>query len=279
MSWREQDLCPAEVVVSKASFIVKGDGGEVSTMALKVWSRYAGSMHAAPVGIRQTLLIDADDTLWQNNVYFEQAIANFISFLDHRTLSPSEVRAALNEVEHENIQRHGYGVASFHRALVTCFERLSHEPVTEDHHREMERFAVSILAKEIELLEDVATVLPQLAERHSMILMTKGNPVEQADKVQRSGIAHYFAAIEIPAEKHPEAYLEVCERRDLDLSQTWMIGNSPKSDINPALAAGLHAVYIHHPSTWVLEHAVLDKPREGRRLVEISRFGELLHWF
>jgi len=236
-------------------------------------------MHAVPVSTRQTLLIDADDTLWQNNVYFEHAIANFISFLDHRTLSPSEVRAALNEVEHENIQRHGYGVASFQRALVTCFERLSHEPVTEEHHREMERFAASILEREIELLQDVAEVLPQLAERHQLILMTKGNRVEQADKVRRSGIAHYFAAIEIPAEKHPEVYLEVCERHELNPMQTWMIGNSPKSDINPALAAGLHAVYIHHPSTWVLEHAALDRPREGQQLVEISRFGELLYWF
>ena len=280
MSWRGQDLCPAEVVVSKASCIVKGNSGQVSTIALPGRSRYAASiMHAAPVPIRQTLLIDADDTLWQNNVYFEHAIASFISFLDHRTLSPSEVRAALNEVEHQNIQMHGYGVASFHRALVTCFERLSHEPVTQDHHREMERFAASILAREIELLEDVATVLPQLAQRHQLILMTKGNRVEQADKVRRSGIAHYFEAIEIPAEKHPEAYLEVCERHQLNLTHTWMIGNSPKSDINPALAAGLNAVYIYHPCTWVLEHAALDQPGEGQRLVEISRFGELLHWF
>ncbi len=227
----------------------------------------------------QTLLIDADDTLWQNNVYFERAIANFISFLDHRTLSAGEVRAVLNEVEHENTQKHGYGAASFQRALVTCFERLSHEPVTEEHHRQMERFAASILAQEIELLEGVAETLPLLAERHQLILMTKGNRVEQSDKVRRSGLAEFFAAIEIPEEKHPEAYAEVCARHQLDRSRAWMIGNSPKSDINPALAAGLHAVYIHHPDTWVLEHAALGTPGPGQKLLEISGFGELLTWF
>jgi putative hydrolase of the HAD superfamily len=231
----------------------------------------------APPG--QTLLIDADDTLWQNNLYFEQAIADFISFLDHRTLDPSEVRTALNAIEHENIRKHGYGVASFQRALVTCFERLSHEPATEDHHRQMELFAASILAKEIELFDDVAEALPQLARRHRLILMTKGNREEQSDKVRRSGLRQHFAAIEIPAEKHPEAYLEVCERHKLNLTLTWMVGNSPKSDINPALAAGLHAVYIHHPDTWILEHAILETPPEGQRLIEISRFGELLNWF
>src|SRR5579875_1119907 len=227
-------------------------------------------MQAAPKLTQQTLLMDADDTLWHNNIYFEQAIAKFISFLNHRTLGPSEVRAVLNEVEQENIQKHGYGVASFQRALVTCFERLSHEPVTEEHHRQMESFAASILAREIELLDDVAEALPQLAERHQLILMTKGNTAEQSEKVRRSGLAQYFAAIEIPAEKHPEAYREVCQRHGLDCARTWMIGNSPKSDINPALAAGLHAVYIHHPATWVLEHAILDSPREGQRLMQIS---------
>lgn len=227
----------------------------------------------------QTLLIDADDTLWQNNVYFERAIASFISFLDHRTLSAAEVRTVLNEVEHENTQKHGYGTASFQRALVNCFERLSHEPITEDHHRQMEAFANSIAAQEIELLDGVAEVLPQLAERHRLILMTKGNFIEQSDKVRRSGLGRYFSAIEIPPEKHPEAYADVCARHDLNRSCAWMIGNSPRSDINPALAAGLHAVYIHHPDTWVLEHAVLGTPAQGQRLLEVAGFRELLAWF
>ncbi|HMK21776.1 MAG TPA: hypothetical protein VK466_05540, partial [Terriglobales bacterium] len=77
----------------------------------------------------QTLLIDADDTLWENNIYFERAIGRFISFLDHKEYSPEQVRAILNDVERENIVKHGYGLHSFAHALVACFERLSTEPV------------------------------------------------------------------------------------------------------------------------------------------------------
>src|SRR5271155_919721 len=76
----------------------------------------------------QTLLLDADDTLWENNIYFERAIAAFISCLDHREYSPEEVRLKLNEVERETILTHGYGVSSFRQSLITCFERLSADP-------------------------------------------------------------------------------------------------------------------------------------------------------
>lgn len=229
--------------------------------------------------VEQTLLIDADDTLWQNNVHFERAIAAFISYLNHETLTPAEVRQALNEVERENTQKHGYGVASFRRALVTCFERLSPQPATPEHHAQIESFAASIIASEIELLEGVAQTLPQLAARHRLILMTKGNHSEQSDKIARSGLLPYFSAIEIPPEKHPEAYREVCLRHDLHHGTTWMIGNSPRSDINPALAAGLHAVYVHHPDTWILEHDSMASAPAGQRLLEIRQFHELLDWF
>lgn len=227
----------------------------------------------------QTLLIDADDTLWQNNVYFERAIAAFISYLNHATMTQAQVREALNNVELENTRQHGYGVASFRRALVTCFEKLSPQPATPEHHAQIEGFATSIIANDIELLEGVARGLPELARRHRLILVTKGNHAEQSDKIARSGLLPYFTAVEIPPEKHPDAYRDLCARHHLACESTWMIGNSPKSDINPALAAGLHAVYIHHQDTWVLEHESLCQAPEGQRLLEVSAFDELLHWF
>src|ERR1700684_786618 len=145
----------------------------------------------------QTLLIDADDTLWENNIYFERAIAAFTSFLNHREYSPSEVRQALNAVERETILAHGYGVSSFTRSLITCFERLSSQPVTEEERQRIIAFAPSIADQEIELLPGVAETLADLATRHRLILMTKGNQAEQADKLARSGLAQHFAAVEI----------------------------------------------------------------------------------
>jgi putative hydrolase of the HAD superfamily len=232
--------------------------------------------HFAP---GQTLLIDADDTLWENNIYFERAIAAFISYLDHKEYTREEVRERLNEVERENVRLHGYGLTSFRRALVTCFEGLTTGPITPAKHERIMSFAQSIADQEIELLEGVAETLPVLASRHRLILMTKGNEVEQADKLARSGLSVHFEAVEVPREKDPDAYREVCAKYQLTAGTIWMIGNSPKSDINPALACGLHAVFIHHPHTWVLEHEVLDAAPAGQRLLEVERFGGLLEYF
>ena len=235
-----------------------------------------GSTRFAP---GQTLLIDADDTLWENNIYFERAIAAFISYLDHHDYTRDEVRQVLNEVERENTRLHGYGVASFRRALVTCFEQLSAELVTSDRHERIVSFANCITEQEIELLPGVRETLPILAARHRLILMTKGNREEQSNKLARSGLSEYFSAVEIPQEKNPEAYENVCARHFLSCDTTWMIGNSPRSDINPALAAGLHAVYIHHPNTWVLEHESIDPAPTGRYLLKIRSFAHLdLHF-
>ena len=227
----------------------------------------------------QTLLIDADDTLWENNIYFERAIAAYITYLDHQTHTPEQVRQALNQAERETILSHGYGLTSFTQSLITCFERLTAEPVASHHHAQIRRFAQSIADHEIELLPSVADLLPELASRHRLILMTKGSHAEQADKLDRSGVATYFSGVEIVHEKNPAAYTEVAIRHNCTPRTTWMIGNSPKSDINPALAAGLNAVFIFHKDTWVLEHAEISPAPPGRQLVEIDSFRNLASIF
>lgn len=227
----------------------------------------------------QTLLLDADDTLWENNIYFERAIADFIAYLDHQHHSPAEIRQVLNRCEHATIAKYGYGMASFERSLMDCFAQLSSAPVTELERSRIASFARSIAEQAIELLPGVAETLPRLAERHRLILVTKGNTEEQRLKIGRSGLHMHFSAVEIPAEKHPDAYRSIIGRHDLTPATTWMIGNSPRSDINPALAAGLHAVYVHHPNTWVLEHDALRRPRPPQRLLELDSFAALANHF
>ncbi len=228
---------------------------------------------------RQTLLFDADDTLWENNVYFERAIAAFISYLDHRVHTPQEVREHLNLVERATIARHGYGMKSFRRSLVTCFEQLTAQPVTEDQHRRIVSFAESIAAQEIELLPGVADTLRQLAERHELHLVTKGDLIEQNDKLDRSGLRPYFTEVEVLPEKTEAAYRALAQQHRFPGHATWMIGNSPKSDINPSLAAGWNAVFIPHDFTWVLEHEVVDVPAGGCTLLELASFSGLLSHF
>ncbi len=229
--------------------------------------------------VRQNLLIDADDTLWENNIYFERAIANFISFLEHKEMTPEEVREVLNGVEHENVKKHGYGIKSFAQALVDTFEKLSVEPITPALHETIQGFAMTIAAHPIEFIHGVEDTLAYLHGKHRLIMVTKGNYEEQFGKVTRSGIARYFEAVEIVKEKDAGTYGGVCQKYGLERPVTWMIGNSPKSDINPALAAGMNAVFIPHADTWLLERAELATARAPQRLLTVERFGELQRVF
>jgi putative hydrolase of the HAD superfamily len=223
----------------------------------------------------QTLLIDADDTLWENNIFFERAIASFISYLNHRTFTPHQVRLHLNRHEMATIQAHGYGLESFRKSLVKCFEELAETTVTPKMHAEIVSFTDAIAADEMELISGVAETLVHLAARHSIWLVTKGNENEQRGKLERSQLAKHFDGVEVLAEKNPAAYRTLVERHGWDLNTTWMIGNSPKSDINSSLAAGLRAVFVPHPHTWTMEEAELSMPPDGDRLIELASFTEL----
>ena len=225
------------------------------------------------------MLIDADDTLWENNIYFERAISEFITFLDHREHSPEAVRLVLNEVERESIVRHGYGLHSFAHSLMETFEKLSVDPVTPELHERIHRFAHRIADHPIEILPGVPETLQHLGERHHLIMMTKGNFAEQSGKVERSGLKEYFSAVEIVAEKDESTYRSAIAKYALPADTTWMVGNSPKSDINPALAAGLHAILIPHGNTWILEHEELATAPASQQLLIVERFGDLRNYF
>jgi putative hydrolase of the HAD superfamily len=227
----------------------------------------------------QTLLIDADDTLWENNIYFERAIQRFISFLNHHEFSPEQVRAVLNDIERESIVTHGYGLHSFLHSLVTTFERLGSRPVTPELYAEIKSFTHKIENHDIELLPEVPETLSCLSTRHRLILVTKGAVAEQSGKVERSGLKDYFAAIEVVAEKNKASYTHLAEKFNLECNCTWMVGNSPKSDINPALAAGLHAVFVPHGDTWILEHEEVNPAPPQQKLLIVGRFAELREHF
>jgi putative hydrolase of the HAD superfamily len=228
----------------------------------------------------QTLLIDADDTLWENNIYFEHTIAGFIERLNHQHMSPQEVRLFLNDVERETILERGYGSHSFAHSLVTCFEQLAQQPITPELHEFIWGFAHRVSTADLELIAGVPETLGYLNGRgHHMVIMTKGNITEQAGKVERSGLRDYFAAVEIVAEKNAPTYKEIVAKYQFDPESTWMVGNSPRSDINPALAAGINAVFVPHDNTWILEHETVNPVPQGTRLLQVEKFVDLQQHF
>jgi putative hydrolase of the HAD superfamily len=225
----------------------------------------------------QFLIFDADDTLWENNIYFERAFDEFAGFLDHSKLSPAEVREVLDEIERVNNQIHGYGSLNFGRNLRQCYERLAEREVCDGDLAQVMGFAERILECPMEVIAGVPATLAELAQRHDLTLFTKGHPEEQKLKIDRSGLGGHFGHTAIVKEKNATAYRTLVESRGMDPARTWMIGNSPKSDINPALEAGLNAVFVPHANTWVLEKQEI-RPGRGK-LLTVERFEELLQSF
>ena len=227
--------------------------------------------------MRQHLIIDADDTLWENNIYFERAFDEFVAFLDHSSLSAAQIRAVLDEIEEANSKIHGYGSLNFARNLRQCYQNLCERDVREADLKTVMGFAERILECPMEVIEGVPETLEYLSLRHELTLFTKGHPEEQKLKVERSGLAPFFHYTAIVREKDPAAYRKLVEGRAMDATHTWMIGNSPKSDINPALEAGLKAVFVPHAHTWVLEKQEIQQA-DGRLLI-LDRFGDLRRHF
>jgi len=167
---------------------------------------------------------------------------------------------------------------NFGRNLQQAYQHLAEREINDDDLRHVLALAERILEQPIELIEGVEETLGYLSERHELTLFTKGNPDEQRMKVDRSELGRYFAHTAIVKEKDAAAYSRLVTERTLARDSTWMIGNSPKSDINPALEAGLNAVLVPHPHTWVLEHQDLRESGDGKFL-RVERFADLrLHF-
>jgi putative hydrolase of the HAD superfamily len=226
---------------------------------------------------RQVLVFDADDTLWENNVLFERVIEDFLGWLDHPDLDRPQVRAVLDDIQAANAVAHGYGSRMLLRSLGDCVGRLRGRPATAGELGELGALASVLLDSRVELIAGVAETLADLGGRHRLLLLTKGDPEEQQRKIDASHLAHHFRAVGIVAEKDGAAYRRFIAANGLVPEVSWMIGNSPRSDILPARQAGMNAVFIPHQHTWALEHGELDP--EDDRILRLSAFSQLPEHF
>jgi putative hydrolase of the HAD superfamily len=222
---------------------------------------------------RKTIIVDADDTLWENNVFFDKAITNFVSQLEYLGYTPDYVRHILNETERRNIRQHGYGVRSFRRSLEETYLKLAGTMARREVVKGIEQMAAELENTPPQILEGVPETLAYLAKRHRLILLMKGEAAEQAGKVERSGLQSYFDAIEIAIEKNAAIFKRLIEQFKIVKSHGWMVGNSPATDINPALQSGLNVVFIPHAATWQIDK--MDVESGAGRLIILSAFRDL----
>lgn len=222
---------------------------------------------------RHTLLIDADDTLWENNVFFEHCIEDFITLVEACGYTRAYIRHILNETERKNVRQHGYGTRCFGRSLEETYLKLAEQMASKETVATIKQRVLELERTPPKILDGVPDTLAYLTARHRLILFTKGEPAEQAAKVERSGLQGFFEFVEIVPEKDHDAYGKLVHKHKIVKSQGWMIGNSPRSDINPAMKIGLNAVYIPHQHTWQLEHEPVEAG--AGKLVIVPAFREL----
>lgn len=223
----------------------------------------------------QILIFDADDTLWECNTYFEQAIHAFIDMLHSEHLTREAIREVLDTFERKN----GYGARAFAQSMVETFRQLAPENDPGDEEK-VEKLGLAILEQEMEPIPGVAETLAALRSHHTLLMFTKGDEEEQQIKINRSSLSDFFEFQIITDDKTVATYREIIDGLNLDPASTWMIGNSLRSDIQPALEAGINAIYVPNPHTWHMEHTeiVHDENWPGTYL-DIEKIDGLLDYF
>jgi putative hydrolase of the HAD superfamily len=223
---------------------------------------------------RQTLLCDADDTLWENNGYFLDALVRFLDLVEAHGITRLAAEKKLREVEAVRTKSAGYGSLNYAISLCETYELLL-GPTPAATRQRIEQLGRDIYEHGIELLPGVRETVANLAGRHTLWIVTKGHYEEQLSKIERCGIAHAFAGFEILPEKCPDTFRDLVERHAFDPARTWMIGNSPRSDINTAIAVGLKTVHIPHRTIWEFEHEEFVRPPD----LSLKAFPDLLKHF
>jgi putative hydrolase of the HAD superfamily len=219
-----------------------------------------------------TIALDADDTLWQNEQFFRLTEQRFVELLKDYTDAPDLTDRLIASVT-KNLQFYGFGMKGFALSMVETALEVTDHRVPGTVIAEILAAGRELLTYPIETLPYVDQALESLQSRYRLILVTKGDIFDQERKLAASGLADYFAAVEIVADKNLASYERIFARHTEGAAHTVMVGNSLRSDIIPALDAGAYAVYVPHDLTWSYEHA--EEPTDHARYRRIEHLGEL----
>jgi len=219
------------------------------------------------------LAFDADDTLWHNERLYVDAQARLADLLSAYQ-DGKWVRQRLFQTESHNMQHYGYGIKAFTLSMIETAIELTEGKISGQYLGQILAVAKGMLNAEVELLDHVGETIPLLAETHPLMLITKGDLLEQERKIKRSGMARYFKHVEIVSQKSRENYSELLKQHGIPPERFLMVGNSPRSDILPILELGGNAVYIPYETTWL--HEAADLPPEGQAgFYALQHMGEL----
>ncbi|MEN8805009.1 MAG: HAD family hydrolase [Wenyingzhuangia sp.] len=200
----------------------------------------------------KVIAFDADDTLWVNEPYFREAEQQFAKLLSAYE-TENKIHQELYKVIIQNIPLYGYGVKSCVLSMIQCATELSNNQLSSVVVQKILAIGKEMLSKPIELLPNVESVLHQLSQKHKLIVLTKGDLLDQEKKLKKSGLLQYFHHVEVMSEKDPAGYQRVLNHLDLEPEEFLMIGNSLKSDVLPVIQIGAAAIHIPFHSIWAFE--------------------------
>ncbi|MBX9907146.1 MAG: HAD family hydrolase [Beijerinckiaceae bacterium] len=223
-----------------------------------------------------TIGFDADDTLWQNEQFFRLTEDRFVSLLGAHG-EAAEISGRLLEAERRNLAFYGFGIKGFALSMIESAIEITGGRVSTSAIAEILGWGREMLDHPVETLPHVRETLETLAGDYKLVLITKGDLFDQERKLAASGLGELFDAVEIVSDKNAATYERIFARHGDGANRAMMVGNSLKSDILPALAAGAWAVHVPHELTWALEHA--EEPvGEGRyrKLVDLGGLDELV---
>ena len=222
-----------------------------------------------------TVGLDADDTLWHNETLFRLTHARFVDLLDDHG-DAETIEARLADVERRNLRLYGYGVKGFTLSMIETAMELCDGGAPPEVVREILAAGREMLAHPVETLPGVDEVVDKLAGKYRLVLVTKGDLLDQERKLAASGLGDRFSAVEIVSEKDRATYERVFARHGTGPEEAVMAGNSMKSDVLPAIEAGAFGVHIPYHVTWA--HELADAPEGHPRYVSLSRIDELPDW-
>lgn len=223
----------------------------------------------------RVIAFDADDTLWDCQSWFDSVEERCAELLKPWA-TRKEVSEGLFATEHRNLSLTGYGTKAFTLSLIENAVRISHGEISGDDVMRLIDMGKELLRFPTTPLPGVQETLEALVQRrrYRLVVFTKGELMDQEDKLRRSGLEQYFCRLETVSNKTVTEYRQLCENLDVAPEETLMVGNSFRSDIAPALQAGAWAAYIPYHVVWALEQSE-EFPHE--RLYKMQQFGELLH--
>lgn len=221
----------------------------------------------------EIIAFDADDTLWHNERLYINAQSKFTQLMGSYH-NPEWVSERLNQTESRNLHHFGYGIKAFALSMIETAVELTEGQISGQDIQKIIDLAKEMLSADVQLLDAVGETIPQLAAKYRLMLITKGDLLDQESKIDRSGLRQYFQIVEIVSQKTRESYEQVLQRNSVEPSRFLMVGNSLRSDILPILDLGGSAVYIPYETTWL--HEVADAPAENQcGFYSLERFSQL----